>query len=656
MGDACVAPKMPSASFRPSAPPQRRFKVFATNAGAIFGLILLGSLPFGAISAEMSDSSSTDTNFPLQVFWGDTHVHSSLSVDANTLGNATLTPADAYRFASGEAVTATNGMKARIHRPLDFLLVADHAMYFGVAAAERKRDPVKGVTEFARQFFGSDHAGLKARLDLPAIERSAWLEALALAEQANQPGRFTTLLGFEWTSMPDGNNLHRVVMFRDGSQRVGQVQPFSFLDSENVRKLWEYLRDYELKTGGSALAIPHNGNLSNGAMFTETLPGGQPFDSEYNAERLRWEPVIEATQIKGDGETHPLLSPDDEFADYGTWDEGNLAATARKEKSMLRYEYARSALQLGLRQEQRTGSNPYQFGMIGSTDSHTSLATSEEDNFWGKATRFEPGQPMRLTGPFKVFPDPATGKADTYQGPNPALPESSEALVVHSWEQLASGYAAVWASENTREAIFDAVQRREVYATTGPRITVQFFAGWGFREGDETRPDFARHAYQNGVPMGGTLSAGAHQTGAPAFIAAALKDPQGANLDRIQIIKGWLDKDGETLREKVFDVVWSGQRKPDRNGQIPAVGNSVNLQDASYSNSIGAAQLTGAWVDPEFDPAQSAFYYARVLEIPTPRWIVYDEVQTGSRFPDEATRIHQERAYTSPIWYTAEKE
>ena len=384
-------------------------------------------------------------------------------------------------------------------------------------------------------------------------------------------------------------------------------------------------------------------------MFTETLPDGRPFDGEYSAERLRWEPVVEVTQTKGDSETHPLLSPDDEFADYGTWDKGNLAATALKQSAMLRYEYARSALQLGLRLERRTGVNPYQFGMIGSTDAHTSLATVEEDNFWGAATPLEPGQPLRRTGPMTVFRDP-TLERENYS-PVGGVP-TGDAVVIQSWEQLASGSAAVWATGNTREAIFDAVQRREVYASTGPRITVRFFAGWKFKKGDEHRPDYARHGYENGVPMGGRLSAMPGRTAGPSFLIAAMKDPQGAGLERIQVVKGWLDRDGETLQEKVFNVAWSGQRKLDGRGHLPAVASTVNLQNASYDNRTGAAQLTTTWTDPEFDPSQAAFYYLRVLEIPTPRWIVHDEVRTGDRFSEEATRIQQERVYTSPIWYT----
>lgn len=611
--------------------------------------LILGCVSAGATPLGTGDDAGVAADFPHRVYWGDTHLHTSLSADANSIGNAALGPADAYRFARGEQVTANNGMQARIGQPLDFLLVADHANFLGVAAAERKRDPVKGITEFAQQFFSGDEAGLRSRLDIPGIERSAWLESLSAAEQANQPGKFTALLGFEWTSMPEGGNLHRVVMFRDNAEKVKQVQPFSNDDSQDVRDLWEYLSSYEDKTGGNVLAIPHNGNVSNGAMFTETLPNGQPFDSEYTANRKLWEPVIEVTQLKGDGETHPLLSPDDEFADFGTWDKGNLAGTALKESGMLRYEYGRSALQLGLRLQQSTGSNPYQFGMIGSTDSHDSLSTGEEDNFWGGAVHFAPGQPMRLTGPVMAYRKPGD-----YSGPIVSGPIDADAVVVQSWELLASGYAAVWATDNTRDALFDAMKRREVYATTGPRMTVRFFSGWDFKAGDENRPDYARNAYQRGVPMGGQLSTSPHG-GAPSFIVAAQRDPEGANLDRIQIVKGWVDTDGETLYEKVYNVTWSGQRKPDRQGKIEAVGNTVSLHDASYRNSIGAPQLISTWTDPDFEPDQAAFYYARVLEIPTPRWIAYDEAQTGKRFADEAKRIHQERAYTSPIWYTPEE-
>lgn len=593
--------------------------------------------------------------YPGSVYWGDTHLHSSLSADANAIGNSALSPADAYRFAKGETVTSNSGQRARLNRPLDFLVVADHAAYIGVLPEERMTGSPESVMRYARKFF-SDIMAVTAEGSadsrLEKVMRSTWLDSLKATEAAYEPGRFTSLAGFEWSAMPNGNNLHRVVIFRDGADKAGQVQPYSANDSLDPRDLWKYLSNYERDTGGKVLAIPHNGNVSNGQMFADRLPSGQAIDADYARERARWEPVVEVTQIKGDGETHPFLSPNDEFADFGTWDKGNLGTTALKQQDMLQYEYARSALKLGLRIERKTGSNPYQFGMIGSTDAHTSLATAEEDNFWGKATNYEPSE-SRSKGNFMVFKsggsveDSVSGDESTWSEYTP----QADDVPIHTWEQLAAGYAAVWAKENTREAIFDALQRREVYATTGPRMTVRFFGGWDFRPADVQRPDYVRYGYENGVPMGAQLSA-APRKASPSFLISALKDVEGANLDRVQIVKGWLDADGNTLKEKVYDVVWSGHRKLDRHGRLPGVGSSVNTETASYRNSIGASQLAAVWTDPDFDPAERALYYLRVLEIPTPRWIVYDEVRLGSTFPDDARRVHQERAYTSPIWYS----
>lgn len=622
------------------------FKALNRHVFAVVGVLLLQS-----VQAE-NYSPAVGKQYPANVYWGDTHLHSSLSADANAIGNAALSPVDAYRFARGETVVSNSGQQAKLNRPLDFLVIADHAAYIGVLPQERVSGSPQSVLEYARKFFTDIMGGGSVADDrVQNIMRSTWQDSLKATEAAYEPGRFTSLAGFEWSSMPGGDNLHRVVIFRDGADKAGQVQPFSANDSLDPRDLWKYLHQYENATGGKVLAIPHNGNVSNGRMFADTLPSGARLDADYARERARWEPVVEVTQIKGDGEAHPFLSPNDEFADFGTWDKGNLGTTALKQDAMLQYEYARSALKLGLRIEGETGINPFQFGMIGSTDSHTSLATAEEDNFWGKATNYEPSK-KRSQGNFMVFKsggsvtDSVSGDDSTWSS---YTPQASD-IPVHTWEQLAAGYAAVWATENTREAIFDALQRREVYATTGPRMTVRFFGGWHFLADDVYRPDYVQHAYQRGVPMGAELPAAPRNT-SPSFIVTALKDVAGANLDRVQIVKGWLDADGSTLREKVYDVAWSGERKMDRKGRLKAVGSTVDLGSASYRNTIGAAQLATVWTDPDFDPAERAVYYVRVLEIPTPRWIVYDEVRLGSQFPADAKRIHQERAYTSPIWY-----
>jgi hypothetical protein len=462
--------------------------------------------------------------------------------------------------------------------------------------------------------------------------KSAWQETIKAAEKYNDPGNFTAFIGFEWTSLIKGDNLHRVVMYRDGADKASQMVAYTTfppLGSPNPRDLWKWMSTYEKKTGGDVLAIAHNGNLSNGIMFPlQEQYDGKNLDKTYVTERAKWEPAYEVTQIKGDGETHPYLSPEDEFADYETWDVGNLDVSVAKTDDMLAGEYAREALKRGLAIEKRLGTNPYKFGMIGSTDSHTSLATAQEDNFFGKHSGYEPG-PKRMTHPFF----------------------ESDAGTLYAWQQVSSGLAAVWATENTREAIFDAIARKEIYGTTGSRMAVRFFGGWEFSEQDINNRQPAFTGYSKGVPMGGELSKQLGDAKAPTFMVLALRDPIGANLDRIQVIKGWLDDKGKT-HEKVYDVVWSGERKPDANGKLPPVGNTVDVKNANWTNTIGASELGTVWTDPEFDPKQKSFYYARVIEIPTPRWSTYDAFRYGVELPKDAPTSTQERSYTSPIWYT----
>ncbi|MCZ6830258.1 MAG: DUF3604 domain-containing protein [Gammaproteobacteria bacterium] len=584
--------------------------------------------------------------FPRQVFWGDTHLHSSYSADASAAGNVNLDPVAAYRFARGEAVTAHNGMQVQLIRPLDFLVVSDHAEYLGMMPQLRAGNPEILATPTGKRWFdmlqGDDDTRMKMvmevinslhepKIEAPAARRTAWDSMLQASDDYNEPGRFTALSGYEWTSMPDrGNNLHRVVVFRDGADKTSQILPFSAFDSENPEDLWRFLERYERDTGGSVMAIPHNSNLSNGLMFQATDYAGNAIDRKYAQWRLYWEPVMEVTQIKGDSETHPLLSPDDEFADYGTWDRSNLLGSAAKQNWMLGAEYARSAMKLGLKLQARTGVNPYQFGMIGSSDAHTGLAAVREDNYWGKVTLMEPN-PKRVSDAF------ITSQVDS-------------ALNTYAWEQLSSGYAAVWARENSREGIFDALRRREVYATTGSRITVRFFGGWEFEQADLARPDLAKRGYAVGVPMGGELAASEDEYASPGFLVSAQRDPEGANLDRIQIIKGWLDENGEA-NEQVYDVAWAGERRPGPDGKIPGLGSSVAGDGISYSNSIGAPLLSAVWTDPEFSAADHAFYYVRVIEIPTPRWSKFDEAYFDVTAPEDAPATTQERAYTSAIWY-----
>lgn len=584
-----------------------------------------------------------------QLLWGDTHLHTDLSLDARAFG-VTLSPEEAFRFARGEVVTSSHGEKVKLDRPLDFLVVSDHSDGMGamksIIAGEPSllTDPqVKDWSERINQ--GGDTA-LNATMDVivkftngeipevlksEAFSRTVWEEYLDTVERFNDPGVFTSLIGYEWTSTEGGNNLHRNVIYRGDREDAKALLPFTTDESFNPEDLWRWMAAYEGKTSSEVLAIAHNGNLSNGLMFpVETNPAtGKPLDGDYAATRARWEPLYEITQIKGDGESHPYLSATDEFAGHDVlWDRTNLGPVA-KEKSMLQYEYAREALKNGLAMKAKLGTNPYKFGVIGSTDSHTALSTAAEDNFFGKHSGVEPGADRwkHRVGSFGEF-------------------------VTLGWQMLASGYMGVWAEDNTRTAIFDAMKRKETYATTGPRITVRFFGGWDFTDTDLDAPTLAEVGYAKGVSMGGDLPAA--KTGdAPTFLIAAMKDADRANLDRIQVIKGWVDAEGKT-HERVFDVVWSDmdQRTVGADGKVPAVGNTVDVPSATWRNSIGASELRTVWRDPVFDPSLRAFYYAKVIEIPTPRWTAYDDVRYQTKAGDDVPMTVQDRAYTSPIWYT----
>lgn len=586
-----------------------------------------------------------DQSYPNRVFFGDTHLHTSYSTDAGMLGNS-LGPDEAFRFARGEKVRASLGDYAQLVRPLDFLVVADHAENLGLAPMIEESNPgllaipwgrkihdrVKGGDPFgAYVMWGTEMGAGNDPLDDDDLTRTIWNRIVDTAERYNQPGIFTALHGFEWTSSPDMNNLHRIVMFRDDADKVEDLVPFSNYDSVDPEDLWDWMELYEADTGGRVMAFAHNGNLSNGLMFDDMRMNGAPIDLDYAERRMRWEPLYEVTQIKGDGETHPMLSPNDEFADYYNWDRGNFG-NELKTPEMLPREYARQALARGLKFEEEIGANPFKFGMIGSTDSHTSLATTREDNYFGKATLGEPGSGHERYDENVVQPD--------FLG---------EAVTVKHYETLASGLTAAWARENTREAIWDAFKRKEVYATTGPRMTVRVFAGWDFTADEVHRPDFAKTGYARGVPMGADLFAGP-EGAVPTFMIRALRDPDGANLDRIQIVKGWVNAEGEP-QTKVFNVAWSGVRTLDADGKLGQVGSTVD--GADYTNTIGAAALGSYWEDADFDPMQRAYYYVRVLEIPTPSWLAYDEAFYGPlNLPEDAVMEQQDRAYTSPIWYT----
>jgi hypothetical protein len=599
-------------------------------------------------------SPYAERSFPDQVYWGDTHLHTALSMDAGLFG-ARIGLEDAYRFARGEEVMASSGQPAKLARPLDWLVIADHSDGMGYFNDLLNGNPDIIKYEQGKRWYNGLQAGgdasVAAALDLITTfsqgkinqqmmaeyspggktYASIWEKVVAAAERYNEPGRFTAFIGFEWTSLVAGNNLHRNVIFREGGEKAGQVVPYTTqapVGSTDPLDLYAYLEDFEARTGGNALALAHNGNLSNGIMFpVDKQYTGRKIDRNYVELRAKWEPMYEVTQIKGDGETHPLLSPDDAFADYETWDAGNLDLSEAKTENMLQYEYAREALKNGLLLEERLGTNPYKFGLIGSTDSHTGLAAVEEENFFGKATNAEPS-PHRMAHPFT-----RTDKG-AFEG----------------YQLVASGYTGVWATENTRAAIWDAMDRKEVYATTGPRIIVRFFGGWNYTANDLNSRAPAFLGYEKGVPMGGDLRPREGDR-APTFMVYALRDAIGANLDRIQIVKGWLDDKGKT-HEKVYNVAWSAGREADGNGEIPPVGNTVDIAAANWTNTIGASELGAVWTDPDFDPGQRAFYYARVIEIPTPRWVVYDAFRYGIDIPEGAETIHQERAYTAPIWYT----
>jgi len=585
-------------------------------------------------------------NFPDRVYFGDMHIHSNLSPDAGLLGTS-LTASDVYRAARGETVVSNTGQPFRLVRPLDFLVLTDHAEAMGLAPMVREGNPVLLASPRGREVYEAFKAGREQAMkafggllaDVSAgrnpfadidMAGSIWPEFVKLADTYNQPGVFTAMTGFEWTSQPGGNNLHRIVVFADGADKTSRVMPFSMFDSQDPAKLWDYLEKYEASTGGRAFAHVHNGNLSNGIAFTAATFDGTPMDAAYAARRARWEPIMEITQVKGDGETHPYLSPDDEFADFERWDVANLDGSAPKTKDMLRYEYARSALLTGLEVEAKVGANPYDFGFNGTTDSHTGLASTREENFFGKFAGTEP-RPDRFYGD--------------------VIPTDNPALRIITAQESAAGLTGVWARENTRDAIFDALIRKEIYATTGTRMRVRLFAGWDFKPGDELVADFAGLGYTRGVPMGARLHA-PPEGAAPTFVVRALRDPDWANLDRIQIIKGWLDADGKA-KERIYDIAVSGDRKIDADGRARTpVGSTVDLAKATFANTIGAPILGAHWRDPDFDPRERAFYYVRVLEIPTPRWTTYDAVRFGVKPPTEVPATVQDRAYTSAVWYS----
>lgn len=589
-----------------------------------------------------------------KLWWGDTHVHTAYSFDAFLNDNHSATPDVAYRFARGEPVIHPyHRARMQIGAPLDFIAIADHAEYLGVGREVYYNgvqlqdagiiDTIKGwfTERYIRKLIDGD-GGFEAFIDLlphkgdprtsaenlwdsntqkiinaDALERKTWHSITGLADDYYKPGEFTTFIAWEWSSLPGGANLHRVVMTSAAAATANQFQPFGSDDSPYPEDLWAWLDTTSETTGAEFLSIPHNSNISKGFMFPEKTLRGEAFTEAYARKRLQWEPVVEVTQIKGDSETHPVFSPTDEFADFETY---QYYIQQEPEQYQPRPgDFIRPALKRGLSIERTLGVNPYRFGLIGSTDSHSGLATAQENNFGGKLAKDSTPETKTRSDGRKNF---ASG-----------------------WSMSASGLAAVWAEENTRESIMAAFKRREVYATTGPRIALQLYGGWQFDQSDLNSPERWR---AKGVPMGGVLTVAPHR--APGFVVQALKDPASANLDRIQMVKGWVDAQGRE-QEAVYDMVWAGERQPGGDGKLPAVGNTVDLRSGRYSNTIGAASLSTFWSDPDFDAAVPAFYYVRVLEIPTPRHTLLDAIALGLDKPEEGASVLQERAYSSPVWY-----
>ncbi len=609
--------------------------------GRLGGCVVVAIAVLAASVAAAADRPAPNTLG--NAYFGAVHVHTGYSFDAYTNGTLTV-PSDAYKWAQGEPIPASRlapGQMIRIVTPLDFYAVADHAEFMGVF--QKMRDPSSPLsrTEIAKRVTSSDpkvamEAFAQILRDLsahkvdpamtdPEISRTIWAEIVKTADAYYRPGRFTTFPAFEWTSNPNKRNLHRVVVFRDATHVPDLV--LSALDTEKPEDLWSWMQAQRDK-GATLLAIPHNANASDGLMFSLSDSYGKPLTPAYVAERARNEPLYEISQIKGTSETMPELSPNDEFAGFELWDY-TLSADSERPKNHVG-SYVRRALLDGLSLEAQGKGNPFKYGFIGDSDTHNAAATNEEYNYTGKfGAEFDPSH--RLNG----FPGQPAGQVQQVR------------------EFSSGGLAGVWAPENTREAIYDAMLRKETFGTSGPHIKVRFFGGWGFKPADVRSADFVKAGYARGVPMGRDLPV-AGKAKAPTFMVWALKDPLSGNLDRVQLIKGWVDASG-AQHEKVYDVAWSGSRKPDARGKLPPVGNTVDVKKATYENTIGASELSVVWKDPDFDPALDAFYYARVIEIPTPRWSTRDAAKLGIEIPGGLPVAIQERAWSSPIWYTARK-
>jgi hypothetical protein len=597
-----------------------------------------GALAAILVSSAVA-SSALAANPERDAYFGETHVHTSWSLDAWLLGNRLTGPADAYKYFKGEPIKHPAGYDVKIVTPLDWAGVTDHSEYVGVikyandpnspvskipAAQPLKIDPNKPVSEegirifnyAAKVLFGGPP--VKALMD-PQIAGTVWKETIAAAEAANEPGKFTAFCSYEWTSMPNNMNMHRNIFFKE-CHKV-PAAPFSALDSAFPEDLWNWM-DGERKKGNDLLAISHNANISDGRMYpTEVDLKGRPIDAAWAESRNRNERLIEIHQIKGTSETHPLLSPNDEFASYEIMQ--FLIGDPPGRTPHLVGSFARQALKDGIAMQGSQGFNPYKFGFGAAADSHNTAVAYRQENWFGAHALTDATPEIRMSGQIAAGMDP--------RNLSPA------------------GLTGVWAEENTRASLFDGMQRKETFAVSGPHIKARFFGGWEYTPDVLNDADWVKAGYAKGVPMGGDLPVAKAQ--APTFVVWAVKDPTSGNLDRIQIVKGW-SKSGQSF-EKVFDVVWAGDRKPDQwTGIVPPVGNTVDIENATYTNSIGAVELKQVWTDPEFDPAVDAFYYARVLEIPTPRWTTIQAKQLGIAPPDVVPPTIQERAWTSPIWYT----
>jgi hypothetical protein len=607
-------------------------------------LVLLGTT---ALATAASAQGTPDR----KAFFGETHVHTSWSFDAYIFGNHLTGPDDAYKYAKGQTIKHPMGYDIKITTPLDWMGVTDHSEYVGTVRLANEPGSAISKLPIAKELIVHTPADIQRiylllgttmieqkpikELVSPEVAGSVWKQNNDFADKANEPGKFTAFCSYEWTSTPDNRNMHRNVFFKDCAKVP--VQPFSSLDSVDPIDLWNWM-DGQRKSGNDLLAISHNANLSDGHMFPiDVDEKGRPIDAAWAESRMRNERLTEIKQIKGQSETHPLLSPNDEFANYELLN--YLLGFPQGRTPAIPGSFVRQALKDGIAMQATRGYNPYKTGVVGGSDSHNTGVPYRQDNFFGGHALNDGNIKERMSG--HVF-----AGLDT-RLENPA------------------GLTGVWAEENTRASLFEAMQRKETFATSGPRIQLRFFGGWDYdkdeklaqrREFWKIVPDWikdrawTRVAYDQGVPMGSDLKPLPKGKKAPSFAVWAVKDPTSGNLDRIQIVKGWT-KSGQSF-EKVFDVAWADDRKPDIAGKIPAIGSTVDVANASYSNSIGAVELKSVWTDPEFDPSQDAFYYARVLEIPTPRWTTIQAKELGIDPPDIVPATVQERAWSSPIWYT----